>query len=466
MALTLQVTSFQHQALGSEATKSFGGQGGTIGRSGDNDWVLPDPERFISGHHAKIICRQGTYYLCDTSSNGTFVNGSSRAIGSGSEQQLFEGDRLRIGEYEIVVGLESAAQQPSPNDSAAHQQFDPVGSGIFGPPEGGRPSNVDPLDVFGGPEQPRAPAPPAAPDHGSAMEQHYVPPAIGTPAQQSSFPGSGQPAGHGGGAIPDDWDKTGFSSPETPAYDPFSPSPGGPQGLPQQPAPPQPPVPPAQPVPGSQPDVSPSAPAAFGDAAATLAAILQLAGMDAASARAAASSPGVGQALGALLGVVVHGMLELLKARSEIKSQFRVPVTMIRANENNPLKFSATPAQALEAMLHAQNQAYMGLVDAFAEGFDDIKAHQMAMMAGMRAAFDELIRRFDPEYLAERFDRHAKRGALLSKPGKGRYWDMYTDLYSDLTQDADLNFQKLFGDEFSRAYEEQMRRFTTHKGGT
>ena len=167
------------------------------------------------------------------------------------------------------------------------------------------------------------------------------------------------------------------------------------------------------------------------------------------------------QAISTADAVVVQGMLEVLKARTEIKSQFRVPVTSMRPVENNPLKFSANAAQALQTLLTAQNHAYLGPVEAFAEGFRDIKAHQIAMMAGMRAAFDSMLQRFDPEDLAERFDKRIKRASLISLPGgKGRYWDMYRDLYEEWTQDADVNFQRLFGDKFSQAYEEQMRRLT------
>jgi predicted component of type VI protein secretion system len=75
MALTLRVTSFHSQALGADSTRVFGAQGGAIGRALDNDWVLPDPDKFVSSHHAQIFCRGGTYALRDTSTNGTFLNG-------------------------------------------------------------------------------------------------------------------------------------------------------------------------------------------------------------------------------------------------------------------------------------------------------------------------------------------------------------------------------------------------------
>ena len=60
MALTLRVTSFHSQALGADSTRGFGVQGGSIGRALDNDWVLPDPEKYVSSHHAQIMCRGGS----------------------------------------------------------------------------------------------------------------------------------------------------------------------------------------------------------------------------------------------------------------------------------------------------------------------------------------------------------------------------------------------------------------------
>ena len=88
MALTLRVTSFQNQALGADSTREFGAQGGAIGRALDNDWVLPDPDKFVSSHHALVLCRGGNYFLQDTSTNGTFINGSPQPVGKNAEQQF------------------------------------------------------------------------------------------------------------------------------------------------------------------------------------------------------------------------------------------------------------------------------------------------------------------------------------------------------------------------------------------
>src|SRR3974390_2688632 len=77
MALRLRVTGPRAHLLGERATRVFGVHGGRIGRAGSNEWVLPDAERFMSGHHAAIEHRGGYWYVVDTSSNGTYLNQSS-----------------------------------------------------------------------------------------------------------------------------------------------------------------------------------------------------------------------------------------------------------------------------------------------------------------------------------------------------------------------------------------------------
>ena len=70
MALRLRVISDHRQRLGDKSTFVFGVSGGSIGRSAENDWVLPDDMRYVSGRHARIVFHKGRYLLQDTSSNG------------------------------------------------------------------------------------------------------------------------------------------------------------------------------------------------------------------------------------------------------------------------------------------------------------------------------------------------------------------------------------------------------------
>lgn len=103
MPLRLCVTSTNRNLLGAEQEKEFAAGGGTIGRNADNDWVLPDPNRYISGRHALIDFQGGAYYLVDTSRNGVYINDADTPVGRGHPQRIFDGDLLRLGDYDIKV---------------------------------------------------------------------------------------------------------------------------------------------------------------------------------------------------------------------------------------------------------------------------------------------------------------------------------------------------------------------------
>lgn len=107
MALRLEIISDHRQALGERAQAVFGMSGGAIGRAADNDWVLPDPNRYLSGHHARILFRDGAYVLEDTSTNGVYVNGGPAPLGRRKGYTLRDGDTLRIGEYLIRARVDA-----------------------------------------------------------------------------------------------------------------------------------------------------------------------------------------------------------------------------------------------------------------------------------------------------------------------------------------------------------------------
>ena len=109
MALLLTVTEPQEALPGLQNTMVFGPAGGCIGRGKDNDWVLPDPLRYLSVHHARVRCYQGTYYLEDTSTNGVYLNGAGRPLGKTASPPLRHGDRLKMGGYELQVSINDPA---------------------------------------------------------------------------------------------------------------------------------------------------------------------------------------------------------------------------------------------------------------------------------------------------------------------------------------------------------------------
>lgn len=107
MSLKLRIVSRQRCELGHKAEKTFGHDGGTIGRSLETDWPLPDRSLYLSSRHASIDFRSGSYYIVDTSKNGVFVNDAVEPVGHGNPQRLFSGDRIRIGDYEIAVAIDN-----------------------------------------------------------------------------------------------------------------------------------------------------------------------------------------------------------------------------------------------------------------------------------------------------------------------------------------------------------------------
>src|ERR1700723_3415476 len=117
MALRLRVVSEHSTRLGPLATKVFGVHGGTIGRGTDNEWILPDPERYLSGKHARVDFRAGAYILVDTSSNGTYVKGAQVPLGKYHDYPLKDGDYVRLGEYELLVSIDQSNDFP-PEESA------------------------------------------------------------------------------------------------------------------------------------------------------------------------------------------------------------------------------------------------------------------------------------------------------------------------------------------------------------
>ena len=123
MALRLKIVSDNASAAGEHPRWTFGVNGGRIGRNGSNDWVLKDPDRYVSGRHAAIEHRGGTWWLRDTSTNGTFVNDSDEALGPDRPHQLAQGDRFRIGEYEIEVEISGGNDFP-PQEAIAISDAD------------------------------------------------------------------------------------------------------------------------------------------------------------------------------------------------------------------------------------------------------------------------------------------------------------------------------------------------------
>jgi len=108
--------------------------------------------------------------------------------------------------------------------------------------------------------------------------------------------------------------------------------------------------------------------------------------------------------------------------------------------------------------LTQKDTAYMTGVTAIKEGFDDVNAHQMAVIAGMEAALQDILKRFNPEALEKRLESDSILDNILPGGKKAKYWEMFKILFDQIAGEAEDDFQQLFGSKFSRAYEQQLDR--------
>ena len=197
----------------------------------------------------------------------------------------------------------------------------------------------------------------------------------------------------------------------------------------------------------------PVPPAPGGATSADLLAFLEGAGV-----RANSVTPEVMTSLGAIVRTVVQGVVDILRARAEIKREFRMDVTLAQQDENNPLKFSANAQDALHNLFVKRIPGFLTAVPAFEEAFDDLRGHQLAMLKGLRAGFDHMLARFDPKRLEERFVPHERVVGLKGLMGGSKLWEQYRSWFAETTEDEDDCFRRLFGEEFARAYEQEMQR--------
>jgi type VI secretion system FHA domain protein len=425
-------------------TRSVSGGEFSIGRGPGVDWVLPDPERLLSKRHFAVAFRSGSWQLADTSTNGTFLNREAEPVGAGHIRSLRDGDRLRLGAYEIEVRLsEQAAARPGAGgvspfaDPFAMDPFEPAQAppNPFDEPDhpslrlrqtsAQLPADFDPL----------APDPSEMPFRGPTQADH-------SPVLQDAFrPPSqvGQVPLHRGGVIPgddllpDDWDKDlvegGRPVPATP---------------PASAAPPK-----ATAVPPSvRPEAAPG-PEPVRDDGALLAAFLEGAGLQDLQPK---DPPATMLTLGKAFRNLVAGLRAVLIARAAIKSEFRIEQTMIQARGNNPLKFSAGDDDALAALLGAGRRIDMTPDEAVADALRDIRLHELASIAAMQAAVRTLLERLDPAKLRAQAE-HGGGVTLLPAQRKARAWDGYEALYAKTVQALADDFDSVFGKAFARAYE-------------
>ncbi len=106
MSLILTVVAPAKALPGDHGRMVFGPEGGKIGRGFENDWVLPDPKRYLSVTHARVEQREGYWYIEDLSTNGVYLNDSRQPLSILPPRALSSGDSVRMGAYRMAVEID------------------------------------------------------------------------------------------------------------------------------------------------------------------------------------------------------------------------------------------------------------------------------------------------------------------------------------------------------------------------
>lgn len=427
MALTLQVTSYKNRTPNNELLVTVNETGCTIGRDSNNDLVLPDIERIISHRHAIIEFENGVYYLTDNSTNGAFINHVPEAIGQGNRVLLHDGDTLSIGGYDCAISIN--IQQKSA--SASSSLLD-------------KPSWQPPLHSEA---QEKKPSLDKIPSHEPLIPTHQS--SDGDPG-----PSIGQDYFKPPEAIHEDWDVlTGINLEKQPQTQPV---------IPEEVNKLQ--TTPSQPVINEKSDAdikSKLKAARSSDNTTNLnqqAVDAFLAGLGLTNVKLEPETIiSFMNTSGQLLRETTQGFRQIMNSRTSLKGEFRLGMTTIQPSENNPLKFSVDIDDALNKLLFPPSKGYLPPLIAIQDATDDLQAHQMAFLAGLRAALNSLVALFDPETFEKDLQNLSAVDSLVPSIKKAKYWEAFKTQYRKTAADAENDFLHFLGDEFATAYEQQIQ---------
>ena len=408
MTLRLRVVSDQRRSLGDRSSIVLSAEGASIGRSADNDWVLPDPLRYVSAHHARIEYRDGNYYVLDTSTNGVFLNdGRDPVARHGAEgARLRNGDMLRVGDYHIVVAIDSRSGVPGESDIVQ------VPTSIHALHTVGRAAQTD-LGAALNLDELLMPDTPAATGEAFVPVNAYGQAVAASPARVPSIEPEREPGEDSIARRIARLARAASRDPRTGA----------------------------------------SAPALH-DVASGLQAFCRGAGIDADRLPADAQTRLLHLA-GQLFREVLVGLKDLERSRNETRNRFRIEFEAPDPDDPRPvLARTAIEDLVMDLLLRHENRS-LDAVQWIRETIDSGKKHERAGGRATRSAFIEFLDRLDPAELEARFERAARRGRKSAD--KAQYWDMYTSFYRNIVEMPADHLPHTFVEAFAAAYRQAFK---------
>ncbi|MGB9094889.1 type VI secretion system-associated FHA domain protein TagH [Erwinia sp.] len=356
--------------------------GGTIGRSVDNDLVLPDDERAISRLQAVVhVASSGD---CRLTSHGSVIAvlHNQAPLSRGSQIALQHGDLLGIGDYQIQVSDPARADE---------KPF----------------SDVDPLSLFS--EDHSLPADPL----GILLEEEplLIPPSDGQTAEQMAA-------------------RTARQNDARLGIEPLS-----------------------YDAPHNERAVTDC------NSERLLAALMEGMGLEHGQGKPDLTEDQL-RITGRMLSLFSQGTVALLSSRSILKRGVKAEMTMILNEANNPFKILPSGKTVLMQIYQSQMPGFMPPEQAVRDALVDLQAHQLGMIAGIRAIIAAMLQSFNPQ----RLEDHAKREGALPKfglPGskKAAMWEAYQRHYQNTSGEIEDDFHTLFGDAFLQAYDMEVNQY-------
>ena len=434
MTLRLRVVSDQRRSLGDRSSIVFTVDGGTIGRSADNDWVLPDPLRYVSAHHARVQFRNGRYYLQDVSTNGVFVNDESEPLNRRGPDgyPLRNGDMLKVGDYQVVVALDADIDQPRPaTDTGAAAVPTSIHAlhtlGRAAQTDIGHMLNLDDLLV---PETPTGESLMPVNAYGQAVMQAPMRAAAVAPAPATTAPPRRAP-----NTDPDD---------DSLARRVELLANAAKRDLQSR-------------ANGTAP-ANGATPAQLMDVNSGLQVFCRGAGIEADQLPADAQTRLLHLA-GQLFREALVGMKELERSRNESRNRFRIEVPPPDPDDPRPSLARLTASELVLELLVSHERRRLDAVQWLRESVGEAKTHELATQQATRAAFVEFLDRLDPAELEARFERAARRGKARSAD-KAQYWELFITFYRNLIEMPADHLPHTFVEAFAASYRESLRKAT------
>ena len=150
--------------------------------------------------------------------------------------------------------------------------------------------------------------------------------------------------------------------------------------------------------------------------------------------------------------MMAENLGQTLASRAELKTLMRSSSrTMIRAVENNPLKFAGSPEEALAIMFGPRTRNYLDARSTIERSFGDLNPPNSHVQRDAGRA-RRVIRDLAPERIDHSVEPENGIGALISSR-KAKLWDIYAERWRAKTKRADGRLLEAFIALFAQAYD-------------